>query len=320
MRKLIKNKILKYTQRKIILLISSLSLIGLTAFIFFYIYGNVSFKNLKTIEKEEHYNILQNITNFKSDNLKTYTKDYTYWDEMVTFTSIPDKEWGRVNIDQSLNTYDVDVVWVFDKTSDLIYFTKGVVTQHINPKIITCDSILKNKDNQNFNRFFVKTDSLLIEIYSASIHPSTDPQRKTHPFGYYAAGRIWNQNYLNQISQLTGTKLYVSNEYNDTLLPSQDFVVVNTIDLKDNIGNTISYLHSVNEFTNLKSIYQIAYNIFFIFLILILILISLTGFSLYFLVNKPLKLISNSLITGDENLTSKLINKENEFGHLARLI
>jgi hypothetical protein len=55
----------------------------------------------------------------------------------------------------------------------------------------------------------VYTSAGLMEIRGATIHPTTDPERQTPPQGYFFAGRLWNKDFLGELSELIGGKITI---------------------------------------------------------------------------------------------------------------
>jgi two-component sensor histidine kinase len=176
--------------------------------------------------------------------------------------------------------------------------------------------------DKRFNHFFIEENGKIIEISVYTIHPTADPQRLSEPLGYYAAGRLWSPEYLQGISELTGTGLEFPDGGSVVTTPNgnNDFFVTNLYDLKDNTGKKITHVISFKEFTNLKAAYsQFRFQLIVMNFIVALVLIFST-FVLYHIVNKPLRKINKSLLTGESIHILPLINKRNEFGYLAKMI
>ncbi|NOS83816.1 MAG: hypothetical protein HOP31_01650 [Ignavibacteria bacterium] len=321
-KKIPENKIVNTTQRHLIILIVTVIILGAVGEYFYHRFEYSRIMSLVDSEKTEHDSLLQKIISFKSSSLAAYTNDYTYWDEMVLFAQSGDTAWGHGNIDASLSTYGADYVWVFDSTEALKYFTASPGTPELDKTILNVKTMMEFSADKRSNHFFIEANGKIIELSVYSIHPTADPQRLGEPRGYYAAGRLWNPEYLHGISELTGTGLKFRDGVT-AVIPSDgdnDFLVTNLFDLTDSSGKVLTQIISFKEFSNLKAAYsQFRFQLIVMNFIVALVLIFST-FVLYHIVNKPLRNINKSLLTGESIHILPLINKRNEFGHLAKMI
>ena len=74
-------------------------LLGAVVEFFYHRFEYSRIMSLVNSEKTEHEGLLHKIVNFKSSSLIAYTNDYTYWDEMVSFSKNGDTAWAHSNID-----------------------------------------------------------------------------------------------------------------------------------------------------------------------------------------------------------------------------
>lgn len=316
------QRVFNTTQRQLVNLIVVVMILGAVAEYFYYESEYSRMLKLVNSEKIEHDTILQRIMNFKSSSLIAYTNDYTYWDEMVLFARNGDTAWGHANIDASLSTYGADYVWVFDSTSKLKYFTHATEAGLIDSSMINVNMLMESSADKRFNHFYIEDSGKIIEISVYSIHPTADPERISEPKGYYAAGRWLSPQYLMGISELTGTGLKFLKEAGEYIEEDRrnDFQVTNFYDLNGSNGNILTQVVSFKEFTNLKSAYS-QFRIQLLAMNFVIAFVLLGGaFVLYHLVNKPLRQISRALAAGEPKYIQPLVNKKNEFGHLAGMI
>ncbi len=316
------QRIFNTTQRQLVNLIVLVMILGAVAEYFYYESEYSRMIKLVNSEKTEHDTILQRIMNFKSSSLIAYTNDYTYWDEMVLFAQNGDTAWGHANIDASLSTYGADYVWVFDSTSNLKYFTHSTEAGIIDSTLLNVNMLMESSADKRFNHFYVEDSGEIIEISVYSIHPTADPERISEPRGYYAAGRWLSPQYLMGISELTGTELRFLSEAGEYIEEDRrnDFQVTNFYDLNGSNGNILTQVVSIKEFTNLKSAYsQFRMQLLAMNFVIAFVLLS-GAFVLFHLVNKPLRQINKALASGETKYIQPLVNKENEFGHLAGMI
>jgi len=278
-------------------------------------------------DKQENYEkTFNNIVDLKGHQLKVFVYDYTHWDEMVDFVnSRSDREWGVREVSPaSLVSYNANWVWIYNMSQSIIYSVSD--SDNMSPKEIPIPKKAFNKLfwKHRFCHFFINTPQGLMEIRGATIHPSVDTERKTEPQGYFFAGCLWSEKYLNELSNLIGGKvestpildeLAYNNilDYNNgiitfsQILNGWDKTPVRRINVQIE-SNTI---HVLNRMFNIDIILFTAFVVVITGAILLFI---------HFWVSIPLQLISNTL--GTENLShiNDLQKDPGDFGEITKLI
>ncbi|MBI5404516.1 MAG: response regulator [Ignavibacteriae bacterium] len=302
----------------LILLITAIFVFGLISL------RNAENRNYSSFIKgriAEKDTVIRKIISLKSETLITYVFDYSYWDEMVTFSRTKEEKWAEENIVPSIKTFGLDAVWILDNDFNTSYSLNSANDRAFTLPITKED--FKSIVNKNlFSHFFVYTTRGLMEISIAPLQPGADLQRVTIPLGYYIGGRLWTKEYLDNISELTYSRMEILKNPKDSIINEDlsSFEFVNVIELKDWNGSTLSRLNAVTtsystkEFLKLEN-YQFIATIFFI--VLVILLISLYLFKL---LNKPLKAITLSLEKESSKPLEELTSRKNEFGEIARLI
>ena len=166
-----------------------------------------------------------------------------------------------------------------------------------------------------------------MEIQTAPVQPAGDRQRETAPRGFLVAGRLWNRDYIDELSILTESTIaitllkdaqesfesnYTYNFRTGTFSFSRIFYGWNKNPLlRVSVKSESPMLKEFNLMTTRQM------GLFAVFASAIIISIF------YFLlrwVNIPLAMISRSLKSEDPQIIHSLEQKPNEFGNLARLI
>jgi two-component sensor histidine kinase len=329
------------TQSRIIFLLSIL-IVFMISIIYYLRETSGSHVNMLVKEEESESTVLlAKIVNFRSEELKTFSKDYTYWDEMVGFTETHDTSWGKVNIEVSLPTYHTDLVWVFDKNFKRFYFAAGEnITQESGVKPagsippgenaadlyigLFPEQMLRDLfTNSRFCHFFIKTSQGIVEISGASIHPTSDPERQTEPRGYFMVGRLWTPRVLEEIGGFTSSEISIrevpaehtvsSTEGNHIF--TESVYIFTSWDQKP-----LAALVSVEQEPLAALIIEESNSKFGLILIFSGVFLGFLGLSLYYLLNRPLRMISYSLKENDISYISGLLNKQDEFGEMSRLV
>lgn len=148
------------------------------------------------------------IINLKSTGLRQIAFDYTYWDEFASVmqTGVTN-EWFENNIATIPSSFGCDYVSVYDTAYNLVYEYR-VDSQNLT-RVISSELLPRLNEKKLLN-FFIETKSGIMEIASASIHPTFDRERKaTKPYGYLFIGKLWNGEYIGALSTLTNTSVYL---------------------------------------------------------------------------------------------------------------
>lgn len=308
-------------QVKIIALILLLTAIFILGLLSLRNSENKNFSKLIEGRISEKEVIIRKIIDLKSKSLLNLIYDYSYWDEMIAFSKTLDEKWAAENIGASLQTYETDAVWLYDKDLNLVYTTNKSNDRTL--KLPLSKEDMKSVINTNFfAHFFINTGGGLTEIAMAPIQPSSDIQRLTTPQGYLIGGRFWTDDFIENLSQLTNSQISLSTntKYSDTLRKSNLYVFENTIPLKDWSGSTLSKIKAITSSDYIREFHIYSQYQFFATIVFIVLVILLILMYLFKLLNKPLKAITESLERESLEPIKELQSKKNEFGEMARLV
>ncbi len=158
--------------------------------------------DLLQTEAEQHQKHLDSIVKLDGAKLHTFATDYSFWDEMAAFVSTADPAFAIENIDAALSIFDADSAWVFSPDNKLVYATHS---NHLKsqPQLnwpVQLSSKLESKDALHF---YQQTATGLFEVRASTIVGSNDPKHASPTKGFLAVGRLIDDAYTAQISQLT---------------------------------------------------------------------------------------------------------------------
>jgi PAS domain S-box-containing protein len=267
--------------------------------------------------------LLEKTIEFKSKNLVAFTNDYTYWDEMVTFVKEGDPEWAKENIEASMPTYEIDYTWIYKPNLQYCSAFSGENLPKITNLPIDAKSLLLLVDSARINHFYLCFNNNVIEISSASIHPTYDQERITTPQGYLFAGRILSDIYLNDIGIFTGgtVELDLPKEGRfEEINRKGEFDLVSTKYLPGFNNEPVARVRSTYNYTIVEDFIldnrqRTIYGA-------LIILLCMIGFFTFFglKVYNPLGTLVKSLKTGDIQILDKISLQKDEFGQLSLLI
>ena len=252
----------------------------------------------------------------KTATLKQVVYDYTFWDEFVKNLKTNDTAWYSDNITSLLKSYRVDYVCVYDTSFNIVHeaSSDGFVSHGFIPR-----EVLLSLREKKFLDFFQTTSDGLIQISAASVHPTNDPSHSlTKPSGYMFLANRWNQDFLLGLESLCGARINI-------LLPSDSvtklsLTAISAIQkLPGWDGRPVARI-AFNRTSNAYALYHKMS----VYMALIILGSFLTTFLIFHFttrkwINKPLKLVTSILKTGDPALTSQLQRCIGEFGDIGIL-
>lgn len=280
------------------------------------IYGDI------TKEGAEYYDKVVSLNSKMMETVANY--DLTIWSEMVQFLKTRDREFAKENIDFLLaKSYNYSAAYVYDLNTDLIYSNSSIDGPYKEFPLAK----EKIKEVFRFSKtpsFFVNTTKGLMEVKAATVHVTGDNARNTPIQGFFLLGKLWDRDYMNGLTDLTGNRTsLVEIAGGDTVETVQklDNGIINVFKIiRDYENKPIAKVQITidspvaKEILKTSTFYFILYVVFSIILIIILLL------SLYGWVTRPLNAVSKSLITEDVSQLQPIKLQHSEFSEIAKLI
>lgn len=297
------------TYTKVISLLSLMSFGLLVLVGSLYYYMKVQEKEIYDSSNKVYKNEITSLLKLNTENYTSLVVDVTYWDEFVNFITTKDVKWFNTSVANVLDTYKVEYVCVYD--------TEGTfLTKVSTPKIKTVDFIPKEVITRlltkKVDRFYLKIPEGVVEVFTATIHPSDDPYKnKTKPSGCFFMVRLLDNEYFANFEKISTSNIEF---FKQPEVKSKAVYFI--MPLKDYNNKTIQQL-----------IYKRAYNIDFwitkFILTVITIAIILSWMVYYYYANRwsklPLSFIKKILKTGDSNAIQSLKSIKGEFRYIGKL-
>ncbi len=275
-------------------------------------------------KKLESSILLNRVVEYNSKSLRDFAYDYTYWDDMVKFTKTEDSLWARDNIEVSLPTFDIDYAWVYRTDLSLLYSVNTEGKEELKSIPLPAKELESLVATGSLYDFYIKTQSALIQISGGSVHPTSDPERKTPPNGYFFVGRIWTEKYIDEIEEFTGTSLSIVDPVKNSI-PVDSIILgeyryINFKSLNGWNGNVHACLRSSGIMDIARDFQNRSQNIHILVMITLILTLGCVSFILVHLINRPLKSLITSLMADDPEPIRGLIRQKSEFGHIAQLM
>ncbi|MCM8760799.1 MAG: ATP-binding protein [Candidatus Omnitrophica bacterium] len=290
------------------------------------LYSKMEHRRLDMIfraEATERINSFRNMLQVMEASLEAYAYDYTYWHEMVSFILTGSQVWAKNNIDPSLQTYKANAAWVYNEEGLLVYSTSNIADKSFTSLPVPPGMIERLFAKSRFCHFFIMTPLGPMEIRGATVHSSSDRERRSSPAGYFFVGRMWDRGYLSNLSRLTATEIKMCEQPSGK--PALDLnlrkgTIIFHKTLNDWRGNPLACLE-VQSRSNIAAILLSASRqTLLVLLFYAVVLFMILSVALVVWVNVPLDAISQALATEDVTPIKVLTKTSGEFGNIAALI
>ncbi|MFH1479442.1 MAG: CHASE4 domain-containing protein [Candidatus Omnitrophota bacterium] len=310
-------------QTKLIFLLSSFIIISVILVVLYINIERGRVFSLVAIEKSELQENFNEIIELKGKSMEVFANDYAYWDDMVSFVKAQDAQWAEENIETGLKTFDADAVWVYTADSTWVYSVNNLDDDTLKEIPLPKGALeqLFSKDNR-FCHFFTDTSKGLMEVFGATIHPTIDVARETNPQGFYLVGRLWDEQYTNELSKLTNSNVIMSTaEKGPDIIPKDRQEVISFSKILNGWDKDPVMRLNVQITSNIaKDLKKTSSQLVFLVLIFVVLNAIIFLFFLQRWVNLPLSLISLSLKKEESSFLYPLEKNKDEFYEISKLI
>jgi len=260
--------------------------------------------------------VILKVLEFKMDGFLKPVKDNSAWDEMVVSIRTKDTIWAKNNLPPILSTFNMSNIGIYNLDGKSFSFVTDPSSRAFS---LTAQNIRELFSDSSSWSIFMFQSGQLYELFGSTIVPTFDNAHHTRPNGYLIAAKTWDLAYCSEIEKATGFQLEIFQH--DPAAPDHTSKGIEVIDqnLKGFHGSKSGSLafHRPNPLAselNTLGYFAIAGS-------LILILVCLVFF---YWINKwistPLNQITKSLSSGDIGSIKDILDKQDEFGDVARLI
>ena len=256
---------------------------------------------------------------------ETFVYDFSLRDDMCDLVEHPDKQWADQYLKSMLHSQNISMAWIFDRDFTCVYETSAITTGHGCSFPLTKQSLRQIVDQRYFHHFFASTPCGILEIRSAPIQPSSDQDRITQPRGFLFAGRLWNDQYIEELSVLTETSVNVRQIVTESAIsqPSYDFIrgtvsfsrVFTSWDKVPIFELIVTYdVPILKEISAAGRAHLIQLLIFFV------VILTILSSSMIRWVNMPMRRLIRALTLRDLALLKGLETHASEYASLSHLI
>jgi signal transduction histidine kinase len=271
-------------------------------------------REISRLRAEERSRSFEAFLERRGEPLATLAKDDSVWDAMVQAIGDNDQAWIKDKIsDATWESSDAHAIWI-----NRLYADGSLREIPLPPPAF--DALFR----AHLMHFFLRIPEGMMEIRAATVHPSSDGWRQTPPQGYFFAGRLWSNKYIQNLardSDNTSIKqLPVTNAASVGPTDVDNDSVAFTRYLPGWDGKPIARLLVINESAIVKELNRSSEQLLLWLVVCAVGLLLVLGFSVVSWVSRPLRLISQTLKTEQVAPIQELQSNRSEFGGLSKLI
>ncbi|WP_010229678.1 ATP-binding protein [Gillisia marina] len=263
---------------------------------------------------EQLNNEARSLYELKSEPLLSTITDLTYWDKFVDYFDNLDHEWYDEDVASVIESFDIDYVAVYDLDARMLRNQK---TANLKTEDFIPPYAFKLLHKEKFIKFHMIIPEGLVEVMGATVHPTDDPEKlETEPSGYFFISRLLNKEYTDNLAQISGASVYISEEMDIATQSATKNEPIAYIALEnwnhEQISRLVFQRPTNIQFDTTKQLFYVILLAFFINLLLII----------YFSkkwVYKPLRLITKILKKKDKKAIKNLKRVSGEFGDIGDL-
>ncbi len=163
-----------------------------------------------------------------------------------------------------------------------------------------------------------------MEVRSAPVQPAADTERSSPPLGYLFVGRLWNRDYITELSLITESRIDVlpirGEENRESTYEEKSGIIGFYRVIYGWDKRPAAQIRVRSEAPLAREMQSTSRNQLILLIAFVSAVILLLSVLLILWVNLPLKRISESLHLHDPSLIGGLFSSTTEFGNLARLV
>ncbi len=275
---------------------------------------------LKSTAEDRQEN-LDRIVDLVGEKLRTFSTDYSMWDDMLAFTRSRDAQWAAINIDAPLVTFDATAAWVFATDGSLIYQAAREPELAADlAALLPPERVRAITARLTMPHFFAEIPSGVLEIRGAPILPSDDLQREQPASGWWFVAKRWDASMFRTLARLTDSEVKLARPGEPPPFPPHPFSVQFRHELRDHRSRPIAVLHFDHHVERISEVLSADRGELLLFIGYGLLSIAIVVLALLRWVIRPLEEVGESLASGDLSPVSRLRVRTDEIGAVAQLV
>jgi signal transduction histidine kinase/CheY-like chemotaxis protein len=309
---------MKTTQRLVVLFL----IVSLSFAVFIYLFFQIKKLEGKLYSQADAFQRRQIINTFievKKNDFLRQVDDRAIDDGMVFYTRNRSQAWADTNLRRLINRLDYDLVQVYDTSGTVIYNAVSGANPELSRYRISQEFFrVISKDRRKYFTEPWKTKHM--QMGASTIHLSADTTRAGDFYGFLLVGKLWSTSYMEDFTKTLdyNIRFYESEPSSEPISP---FFNVNiAIPLQGWDYRPVAWLRFSSNNPFIEQWQSLGKQLLLGILAFTLLFLILQFALLATWIHTPLRLISTSLRTGNQDLIEPLSKTKNEYGEIANLI
>ncbi len=276
------------------------------------------------IEEQSAY--FHSFVDYAGAKLRFFTEDYSFWDDFVAYLQAGpgrDHVWADENITISADNFETHETYIYLPNGQHIY--SGDVTHLYDevPDVEIVPPVFTKQDFELFEKnrlthFYRVKNGILTDLWVATVHGTTDPDRVTDPEGFLVVGERWDEEHLQEIQELSGATI---TEPGEPLPPQNGVTTISfPLNLQDLDGSIVKTYIVTIPIPFIGEAQQASENQLVMVIASSLVLLVLIYVFLEILVGKPIRALSSGIKNKNIAVMESMQYDHSEFGALAKLV
>ncbi len=245
--------------------------------------------------------------------------EFSTWDDMVDYVHNPDTILEREYLDEALFWYELQGFWVLNLQGDLVYENvEGCATPLY--ETLRDRSLLEKLHAERELEFYMISRGEMVLISGATIHLTDDEDKETDPHGFVFVARCWNDELMDMLERLTGSRVEVIDPAVDPHMVIQDNAPGLSVLYNDLDGETAAILAFTKEIDFSQLLRR--NNRLMLILLLATLMLGFLGLilSLRRWVSKPLALTASIISENNTAHIDELKKSSLDFANIGNLV
>ncbi len=274
---------------------------------------------------QDRKQFFDNFLEHQGEPLEMLAKDYTYWDDMVRAVDTDNLPWLNANLNDTgtWQSSDADAQWVYRPDRTRLFSANRLDAEADLRDIPLPPAAFDALAQRRLMHFYLPTPQGIMEIRAATIHPSTDSERRTPPRGFFFAGRLWSKQAVRDFSRDSDNNVRLlppdAKEDSFSSDPAQGIVLFTRL-LRGWDDIPVARLLVRNDSDTIRDLNASSQHLLALLVVFAVVLLVVLAVLLEWWVSRPLRLISQTLKTEHLGPVAKLRGDGSEFGGVAKLL
>ncbi|MES2695274.1 MAG: CHASE4 domain-containing protein [Verrucomicrobiota bacterium] len=305
---------------KFAVLVAAIFSVALTALFLLQRTQRRSIADLLESETRERSGMMTRVIELSGQSLRDFTNDYAHWDDMVRFVQTPRPRWASINLDPSLETFNLWAIWVLRADGTLVYATRSEESKLAPPPLpLPAAAVSQLVAGGKPVTFFAQGLEGLLELCAAPVFPSDVDPGEMAPRGWVLAARAWDRAQLRMLAEISQCEVSLAPPER-ALPPAEPNQISLSHTLRGFGGGPVASLVYTVRSEELQIVSRDQRTEFALFGATCLTTAVLSLYFLYRWIMRPLRAIGESLSRREAGAIGALLGRDDELGRVAQLV